>query len=353
MQRNIQVIKKRITNKKTITKKMNNKQCEKDCRYNINNTCYNPHPLISCGNKKKEKVKCSERRTPLSNKVLQAYKYHIKGKSFSWISNKLKVAKSTAFDYVKKGKGLYKDNKGVLISNDKGFSVFPNVSKKGLKRLHNDVVSFLIEPVEFWGEPNIVKLKFAKYLLIKEKGLHIQLFERKLVVRFLEDITCKTIRECKDKASNRIIEFLKGFRYKGVRFLNGRYEQVSRHYAILGSDIAKRVIREKKKFFVFDKVDGKRRLVVDFSKRNPEFEAEHNIKGFGDGVTSEAYFEVMINNPEKFDDPVTTKSKLDSLIFNVDKFAKNSNVYAENIELHLKVLKSMEVTLKKMEGKLK
>lgn len=334
-------------------------KCENiGCRYNIDKKCFckeNTLPFISCRKNKKESVgKVTERRTGLLNKEIKAYNYYLKGKSFSWISTKLKVSKSTAHGYVKKLKGIYKDNKGVIKSNDKGIVKKPNA----FKRLHNDVVSFLIEPISFWGEPNIVRLKYTSYLLVKEEKFHVQIFEGKLVVRFLEDIVCKSIGECRDRGVIRIKDFLKSFSYKGVRFKDDCFEQVSRHYAIIGSDIAKKVIKEKKKFFVFDKGDGRRRAVVDLSlgKDRPEFELEHPVKGFEDGVNSEKYFEVMLDNPNKFDDPVTTKNKIDMLQSDyIDSVKDATNMMrwmAENNKSHKRVLEEMSKTLKEIQKSL-
>ncbi len=245
-----------------------------------------------------------------------------------------------AYKKVKKHKALIKADKGVGLVNDKGFSEKVNdLSRKKVKRLHNDVISFLIEPISFWGEKNIVKLKYTSYIWVKRESYNVQIFSSKIVVRFKEDIVAKTIRECKELAERRIISFLKSFRYKGVNLSGERYEQVSRHYAILGTSIAKRFVREKKKFYVLDKDDGKSRLVIDYSHNKPEFEAEHSLKGLSDAQRSEAFFDDLINND--FDLPSVTKRSID-IILGIQLR------HANNIELHLEVMQDIKIAIKEL-----
>ena len=329
---------------------MYSKDCEVlACKYNIKNKCYNKcktPPFISCGTSelKKDVVKKKERNGKgLSNRSKKAYEYSLKSKSLSWIAKKLKCSKTTAHRDIRNVEAFLNDNKGVTKRNDKGILKIRNASTGMFKRLHNDVISFLIEPISFWGDPNIVKLKYTSYLKIKRKGLYIQLFPNTLTVRFLEDIECKTVSECRKLAEERILHFLKTFSYDGVNFLDGKYKQVSRHYAILGTSIAKKFVKEKIKFYVFDKDDGKSRLAIDFSHRRPEFEAEHPIKGLNDSKLSEAFFDDLLNKPS--DLPSESKAKLDFIV-SVQK------EYAEQIRKHLLVQDETLKTLKAIQNSL-
>jgi hypothetical protein len=293
-------------------------------------------------NKKKEKEvsnKISERRTGLSKQEIKAYELHKKGWSFMRIATKIKCSKNSAWKKVKKVKALYKTYKGVPKANDKP------VRLNGV-RLHNDSFSFLIHPISFWGEPNIVKLKHTSYLLVKLDGLHIQIFPEKLVVRFLVDIVASSVDECKRLARIRVVRFLRSFSYKGVRFLNDKFEQVSRHYALLDNDFAKKCIREKRKFIVLDKDDNKTRLVVDYSNSVPEFEAEHPVKGGDDANKTEKHFQDIIDKDSYL--PSVLSSMIDSLmgdyIKTIKVFDNRMEWFAKNNESHQRVLEKTEKT---------
>jgi len=265
---------------------------------------------------------------------------------------------------VQKAIRVYKADKGVALPNDKGF-INTSRTYKGLVdkhnfykgvRLHNDSISILIQPVDLSMEKDCVKLKYSRYLLIKDyPDKHIQLFSRKLIIQFLEDIEGKTEQECFDKALIRIKGFINVFSYKGVRLIDNTIQQVSRHYAIIGSDLAKHFIKEKKKVIVLNPNDKGVRARIDFSHRVPELDTENILTGKED---SEIWTSIIKDSVEKPIDLLSvTKSKIDFLqenfIKNTDIFTKRLEIYAEEHKKHDAVLNKMLVTLDKIEENLK
>ena len=333
---------------------------EKTCSKCINNPV--PFPMETKNNKKGV---YPNDRTPLSKIELNAYDWFKKGHSFSWIGKQLKVSKSTAHGYVQKGIRVYKGDKGVSLPNDKGF-INGSRTYKGLVdkdksgvvykgvRLHNDSISILIEPVDLSMEKDCVKLKYSKYLLIKDyKDKHIQLFSRKLIIQFLEDIEGKNEDECFSKANDRIKEFIKIFNYKGVQLVNNTLQQVSRHYAIIGSDLAKHFINEKKKVIILNENNKGVRARIDFSHKVPELDTENVLTGKDD---SQIWTSLIKDSVEKPIDLLSvTKNKIDFLqdkfIQNTELFTNRLEIYAEEHKKHDAVLNKMLIVLDKIEKK--
>lgn len=333
----------------------NEKQCSK---------CIIPSPLFPVEKGKSSKGVYPNARTPLSKLEINAYDWYRKGHSFSWISKQLKVSKSTAHGYVQKAIRVYKGYKGVTLPNDKGF-INGVRTYKGLEdksvfykgvRLHNDCISILIEPIDLSMEKDCVKLKYCRYLLIKDyKDKHIQLFSSKLIIQFLEDIEGESEDDCYRLASKRIKDFIKAFEYKGVRVIKDTVNQVSRHYAIIGSDIAKHFIKEKKKVIILNENDKGVRARIDFSHRVPELDTENINTNKEDSKVWTAIIKDSLEKP--IDLLSVTKSKIDFLqdnfINNTDIFTKRLEIYAEEHKKHDAVLNKMLITLEKIEKNLK
>lgn len=296
-------------------------------------------------NSKKSGVKKSERTLRgLSERHKLAYDYSVKGKSLSWIAKKLKCSKTSVHNYIKKYKAFIKVDKGVGIVNDKPICKKVNDFSK---RLHNDSFSFLIDPVDLSMVKDKVRLKYSSYVLDKRNpDWHVQIFSGKLVVRFLRDIVAGTIKECKVLADKRVKDFLSSYSYQGIKF-EGEAVQVSRHMAILGTDVARKVIKDKKKLIVrFG--DGRLRAGVDFSNNVPEWETFDKDESIRDGVTSEKYFEAVLDKEGEYDTPDITKYKVDRCLFAVEKFAKESVRYAEEISEHRGAIKDMRFGVKEL-----
>lgn len=337
---------------------MKGDKCNLGCRYNFKGVCHiTSHPKVSCGKQKVKSVvsKKTERNDKsLSEQQIKAYNYNVKGKSLLWIAKKLKSTKSTIYRWVKKVEGVYKEDKGVSKWNDKGSCKKRNdlPSRKFVKRLHNDVVSFLIDPVDLSMVKNRVKLKYSCYVLDKrDKNFHIQIWSNKIVVRFLKDVEGVDIRDVKKKADERIKYFLDNYYYKGINFLDDKFEQVSRHYALLGTGLAKRVVREGRKLFIFD---SERRLRgwVDNSHSNPELEFDKDF-GFDDSINTEAYMGELLEKVGYYDLPTVTKTKIDIIIGVQKDYAKNIKLHLEVERNKLKVEKETLKTLKAIQKSLK
>lgn len=331
----------------------NVKCCAQNCRM-----CVITPPFISSG--KSKIIRSGYHNSTLNDfKILSANKlkaYDLRKKklSFSSIAKKLGISKTRAFQYVNEVEGfINKDglnDKGHPLTIHKGFKKGAERSCRLRIRLHNDVIRFRIEPVDFLFEKT-VRLKFTEYLPLRFDDFYVQVFKNgTLVVRFKKDIVGSSVDDVVSLSNSRVVDFLKSFSYEGVVFVGDSFEQLSRDYALLGTDFARRVVREGRKFFVFDVDDGRCRLEVDVSGE-AEFEAVHPVKACSDASRSEAFFRDLIDNDSYL--PSVVKSRLDVLVDNVDKFAVNSVKYAENIELHLGVLKSMRDVLKRIENKLK
>lgn len=301
----------------------------------------------------------SERRTPLSKIEVKAFDMFKKGHSFSSISKQLKVSKSTAFGYVKKVEGVYKADKGVTLPNDKGFingvRTYKGIVDKGIVykgvRLHNDCVSFLIEPIDLSMERDCVQLRFSRYKLINTGKEHIQIFPNKLIVQFLDDIEGGNEDDVFIKASKRIEQFLLNFKFQGIKFLNNEYVQVNRHYAIIGSNLAKHFIRNKKKVIIMMPDDKGVRARVDFSHRKPELEFENVLVNKSDSQVWTSLIKDSVENP--IDLFSVTKQKVDLLMNDFVESKKTLYAYQEQISLHLKVMENMDKTLKAIQESVK
>jgi hypothetical protein len=293
--------------------------------------------------------KSSERTNAYSERQIKAYEWFKKEVSYMTIARRLKCSKSTAFSYVRTIEGAYIKHKGMPVPNDKSI---PNArTYKGNIRLHNDSVSFLIQPIDLSMERNVVKLKYDKYKLIKTESEHIQIFSKKLIVRFLKDIEADTEKDCKALADQRITIFLSTFSLPYIKFLNDSYEQVSRHYAIIGTDLAKHFIKEKKKIIVLNQDNKGVRATIDFSHNIPELEFE-NAKLSGNDVN--VWQPLIKDSLEKPIDMLsTTKIKTDLLINDFKQSKDMLLAYTEQIRLHLEVMQQMKETLKKIEEKMK
>ncbi len=336
-------------------------------KYNVKcsyETCkeYDTHPNSSCGthkNKKEVLYKKAERRTGLSKRQKEAYEHSEKGKSLSWIARKLNSKKTTVHSWINNYKAFLKANKGVSFRNDKGLGKKRN--DKFLKRLHNDSVSFLIDPIDLSMVKNVVKLKYSSYLQDKRNNdWYIQIWCRKIVVRFLVDIEGKTEKICKGLADKRINNFLDVYEHQGVGFLNDVVTQVSRHYAIVGTDLAKKMVRENKIVVFRHRITGKVKGRIDDShKILKEVDFEDPITGKDD---SEKWSKIL--GDVASDDPIdllsTTKKKTDLLLSDFLESKKMLQSYMEQISLHLKVeaktnkvLDEMSRTLKDIRDSLK
>ena len=247
------------------------------CSYD---NCSTSHPLISCGtrdSKKSDIEMGGNDGLGVTEKQVRVFKLKESGLSFQRIGDKLGMTKKNAWKLYQKAIRVYKYRGG----NDNGGRVTKGKDEGNDIRLHHDVVDFEISKLTLNNnDPNIRHLKYCSYLNLNLGSEYVKVFSKKIIVGFRKDIICKSVDECKVLAEKRIKSFLSSFVYKGVDVvLDGKTKQVSRHYAILGTEIAKKFVKEKEKIYVYDRVDGKRRISIDFSNEKPEFEAEHVVHG--------------------------------------------------------------------------
>lgn len=285
---------------------------------------------------------------PLSLKDKLAYEMKQKGASYSTIMKVLKCSRGSAYNYVQNGVRGVQIHKGISNLNDKGVLNDSDIKRV---RLHNDSISFLIEPIDLSMEKDCVKLKYSKYKLLRdvERGWHIQIFEKKLIVLFKKYIEAETEQECYELANDRIEDFLSNFYVPKVCFLNNEFQQVSRHYAIIGTDLAEHFIREKKKLIVLNK-DNKVRARVDFSHHVPELDFEDIKTNKDDSKVWNVLIKDSLENP--IDTLSVTKKKIDFLQQDYIKanvnFTEKMNWLAENIKSHQRVLEKLERGIDKL-----
>lgn len=298
--------------------------------------CSNSHPSISygtLGSKKSEGIKGGNDVLGVTEKQVKVFKLKESGLSFQQIGDKLGMTKKNAWKLYQKAIRVYKYKGG----NDKGGRVTNGNEGGNDIRLHNDVVDFEISKIALNNnDPNIRHLKYCSYLNLNLGSEYVKVFSKKIIVGFRKDIICKSVDECKVLAEKRIKSFLSSFKYSGVDIvLSGKTKQVSRHYAILGTELAKKFVKEKEKIYVYDRVDGKRRISIDFSNEKPEFEAEHLVHG----DTSAEKWHSIIDDVEhnKIDLFSVTKKKIDLLMGDFLESKKTLLAYQEQIKLHLKV----------------
>jgi hypothetical protein len=259
-------------------------------------------------------------------------------------------------------KGNQVDDKGVG-----GRSISPLVDEKHMIsshehiiRLHNDNIKLKIEKISFLMEKT-VKLRYAEYKVIQDPEKYIQVFTNgTLTIRFRKDIIARSPEEARDKADLRLKLFINDCKIPGIA-INGRSEQLSRDYAILGTDLAKKYVSERRKFFYFDQTDGRCRAEIDLSHARPEYETPHPHKGFLDADKSKKVFDdlndgniaywgnILENERHSWDLPTVTKQKTDLLLNDFKESKQILAGYAEQIKLHLEVEKRTNKVLMQME----
>lgn len=167
-----------------------------------------------------------------------------------------------------------------------------------LKKLHQGKDYFNYMDLSGWQPKNLGKNKY--YTRLFKGGLNIQLHTRKVVVR-LPDIIRDTPEQC-DEVADSIIFDLKPAMEKHWKFrLSPAAIRTKGEYARMHDHIAEEYIREKKKLVILDRKDGKKRLLVDFSKPEsiginiPEFEAPHKGHGPDDAQYVHDFWESVIH----------------------------------------------------------
>ncbi len=208
--------------------------------------------------------------------------------------------------------------------------------------LHNDSISFEAK-TNFNNVPGkTIKLKYIEYKLIKSRANIIKVFDKKIVIQFRKKILGTSTDGVYKLATIRINNYLNNFKLKGVIKIFS-LEQLSRHYAILGTQIAKKYIKEGRRLFIYDLIDGKERARIDYSDKAkgglPHLEFTHAAHSRTDADKNKSFIEDIMNNPHY--KPSETKLFIDTVI-GVQK------EYAYQIKKHLIVQDKTLIALNKI-----
>jgi len=205
-------------------------------------------------------------------------------------------------------------------------------------RLHNEEFSAQVscDYAEVHGKV-INKGRNLEYKRVKSKLHHIKLHRnRTMTVRFKEDIYATTTDEALRQSDLRLVAFISNFWVAGVE-LPEEMRVINRHYGLLGSEHAKKMLDERHLIIVRDPLDQKVRLRIDQSVPPAEIDAEHPEKGKADTDYWQAFHEdITFNKP-------LLLSQQQAMLYGI---IKTSSEYAENIKRHLEVQTATLKTLK-------
>lgn len=250
--------------------------------------------------------------------------------SYEKIGEQLGVSKVAAYKLIIKAK----QKMGLTLNAPR----LTKLQNRGLTlvSLHNDSISIIVHSVLAEIPGKLITLKNSKYVLRKDEDTVLKIFENKTVIQFRKELQGDNIEDLKTLADQRIKDYLI------KEYSKMEYKQLSRHYALMGTEIAKKYVREGRKLIIYDKLDGKERLLVDLSETAQDklhLEAPHTVKGYNDGDKVKSMLDDIINRPSYL--PSQTKDILDTILGVQQR-------YAEQIELHLKVLTKMDKSLNKI-----
>jgi len=113
----------------------------------------------------------------------------------------------------------------------------------------------------------------VKHILIDDGIKQIRIFRKTITIQWHknQDIRGKTAEECEVKANDRIKQFTDTFTL--VKIITP-YKQLKRHYGMLGTELAKKKVKEGKKLIIYA-ADGTIRHRIDTSVPPAELDNEH------------------------------------------------------------------------------
>jgi len=289
----------------------------------------------------------------LTKKQQLALRLYNENQNYTFVGEKMGISRQAASNLIRKASqklgGLRfakKTSKRGLRSNLGGL----RSKKKHPINLHNDSIKIKVH-VDWPKIPyDTVHLKHCSYKKYKDDAVHLKIYETgTMLIQFRQDIEEETRKKATGAARKRIEAFLRRFDHKGVRIPDNHIEQVSRHYAIIGTEVAKKYVREGKCMFIYDKTDGKLRTLIDFSDKEkkggmPHLENVHVEKGEKDTDNQKRWIEEI--NEGYWYSPKETKGILDTIL-NVQK------EYAYQIKKHLEVQQETLKTLKAIQRGIK
>ena len=209
----------------------------------------------------------------------------------------------------------------------------------GRERFHNYSVTFNAQvPYDYVDLPE-VKLRGWSYRKYKDDEFFIQVMRDKVLVRYLKDIIGLKIHTSEDSAIQRIKELLGLWNVYHIQFFD--YIVSSGHNEFMNSPIARDVASKGQRIRYRDRVDGKIRTTVDFSKTDdnpsgaPMFEHEHNKHFVSDSDKWEGIIDdVAMNN---YDPLHITKAKVDFNDSRMNHVVDVLDKYATQMDKHLDV----------------
>ncbi len=310
-----------------------------------------PNPFVSCGDSKKSIGGCSNLGVnALTVQETRALRYRNKeGLTYQEIANKMEFKKPRAWKLVQNAlKKIGKiPEKGVNKTKKTKLRGLTEVQEKGLTKsrhnteLHKDSISISCFANLDVVEGKLTPLKNTNYRFIKSKETVLKIFKETLVIQFRKPIIKETPDECYNAATKRIENFINSFNMKGV-FLSRDTKQLERHYAIIGTELAKKCVEEGEKLFIYEPKTGKLALMVDFSDKDkrggmPHFETPHVEKGKSFIETHKDFIEDLTFKPHY----LASETK-----YILDEILSSNKDFAINMKTHVEVMKKISDNLK-------
>ena len=225
------------------------------------------------------------------------------------------------------GKGINIVKNFLVVSNDVNIDNKKIFNKTDAIR-SNDLmfsIKILSKPESFdYRKNNIVSMKVRDYKIVDLKNNYQeQFFVEEVLIKtttehilvMFKDFYAETEPEAIKKAMKALLDVIpKIENLYNIVLIKENYCNIAiskQHYALIHNELAKLYRTEFKgnTFKVYDDLDGRARLVIDFSLGIPEFEAVHYSKSPEDINKAQSFFKDMINKEHYL--PSETKELLE------------------------------------------
>lgn len=231
------------------------------------------------------------------------------------------------------------------------------------ERFHNFSLTFNAV-FNYWSFPyKDVKFGHTQYKVYHTEDFHVQIFVNgRIMVRYNKDVIGKNIVDNQAEAIRRILEFLDEWNKFDVRFID--YVISSGENEFMNSPIAKHIASKGQRILYKDRVDGKKRSIIDFSPSSsnpsgaPHFEHVHKLhfnpdsqkwEEILDNVATGNYLPLDVTK-EKIEanekDIRATMDVLNKVSSSIDELNKVTLLEIENKKLHQGVLIEMKDAMK-------
>jgi hypothetical protein len=231
--------------------------------------------------------------------------------------------------------------------------------KSNTIRLHN--LAFTINlPKPFSKINKFLELKNISYKTINMGTWNIKqividnrkvwINPKKLILymgSYYSDIPLNAFIQALNELKSLVFKIQRMFNIKLIKGNSIDFEVSRQHYSLIKNQLAKEYNKKKKKLYVYD-TNNRLRLLIDNSLNLHEFEAVDNKLSKEDMEKVQPYFLDVLEKEHYL--PSNSKEMLDILVKENLKLAQNFTAYNQNIKKHLKVLDSMDKTLKIIRG---